>query len=163
VKLSPKVSDALLALIVRMTAWRPADQIIGGSADPYMLRWWLTPWRKYDRTTSPHWWQRLAARLPKAYAHVFLRSDDDRALHDHPWANISILLCGEYTEHTISAGGIHHRIIRRPGDVVFRRAKAAHRIELHNGGDKLQRGVTGVAMRNVWSFPRYPSGYVRLS
>ena len=42
------------------------------------------------------------------YLHEFSRSDDDRALHDHPWLfNLSVLLSGTYVEHTIDAGGIH--------------------------------------------------------
>lgn len=41
------------------------------------------------------------------------RSDDDRALHDHPWVNMSILLEGTYTEHTIAQGGVHHATVYR--------------------------------------------------
>lgn len=98
---------------------RPPDFVIGGSARPYLLRWWLS---------------RRAKWLPGAYLHCFLRSDDDRALHDHPWPNVSILLRGEYTEHTIAAGGIHRREILRAGDWRFRLSgRFAHRIELHDG------------------------------
>lgn len=79
-------------LIERATR-RPPDFVIGGAERPYLLRWWLIP------------------RNPvfNVYLHQFMRSDDDRALHDHPWANCSVLLRGAYTEHTIAAGGIEHR------------------------------------------------------
>ncbi len=105
--------------IIAHVSKRPPDFIIGGHSNPYLYRWWLTP--RY----------RLA---PSAYVHQFLRSDDDRALHDHPWTNLSILLRGEYTEHTIAAGGINHREILKAGDWRFRwTGRIAHRIELHNG------------------------------
>ena len=94
------------------------DFVIGGQDRPYLLRWWLIP----------------RNRLFNAYLHLFLRSDDDRALHDHPWANASIMLQGEYVEHRIAAGGINTRTLRRAGDWTVRPSgKIAHRIELTNG------------------------------
>lgn len=98
-------------------AQREPDFEVGGKADPYMKRWYLTPRNKCGG----------------AYVHQFLHSDDDRALHDHPWFNFSYLLEGEYTEVTIALGGVHHRRIIRAGGFKFRRASAAHRIELHAG------------------------------
>ena len=74
----------------------PPDQVIGGRQRPYLLRWFLIPQN----------------RFLNVYLHRFLRSDDDRALHDHPWWNVSLLLEGAYTEHTIRAGGVHRRCIR---------------------------------------------------
>lgn len=97
---------------------RAPDFIIGGTERPYLMRWWLVP------------------RNPgiNVYLHYFLRSDDDRALHCHPWANCSILLRGTYTEHTIAAGGVHRREILKAGDVRLRRSgRMAHRVELHDG------------------------------
>ena len=61
-----------------------------------MRRWWVIPRNKWFNV----------------YLHHFLRSDDDRALHDQPWWNLSILLDGEYTEHTIAAGGVRLRCLR---------------------------------------------------
>lgn len=61
---------------------RAPDFIIGGRDDPYMLRWWLIP-------RNP---------IFNIYLHKFLRDDDDRALHDHPWFWCSILLHGDYVE-----------------------------------------------------------------
>lgn len=104
-------------LIERATR-RPPDFVIGGAERPYLLRWWLIP------------------RNPvfNVYLHRFLRSDDDRALHDHPWANCSVLLRGAYTEHTIAAGGIEHRQVLQAGAVRLRPSgRFAHRIELHDG------------------------------
>lgn len=79
-------------LIERMTRRAP-DFVIGGAERPYLLRWFVIPRNK----------------VFNVYLHQFLRSDDDRALHDHPWVNLSILLRGGYIEHTIAAGGIQQR------------------------------------------------------
>lgn len=105
-------------LQARVACRRPPDLVIGGSDDPYMLRWYLIP----------------RNRFLNIYLHLFLRSDDDRALHDHPWSNLSVLLEGQYTEHRIEAGGIHVRKMLKAGDVRFRLSgKIAHRVELTNG------------------------------
>lgn len=104
-------------LIDRISA-RPPDLVIGGKERPYLRRWFVVP----------------RNALCNVYLHQFLRSDDDRALHDHPWANCSIVLRGEYTEHTIDAGGIHRHAILRTGALRWRRSgRMAHRIELHAG------------------------------
>src|SRR5690606_3622328 len=74
---------------------RDPDFIIGADAEggPYLLRWYVTPWRRWKEHAEhrPTWWNQAKARvsrlLPNLYVHVFLRDDDDRALHDHPsWA-----------------------------------------------------------------------------
>lgn len=75
------------------------------------------------------WFLWAKNRLANGYLHNFTRDDDDRALHDHPWANFSILLKGSYVEHTIAAGGIHKRELLTAGDVKLRRASDAHRVE----------------------------------
>ena len=93
----------------RVIGRRMPDVVIGGHDDPYLLRWHLIPRNRWFNV----------------YAHVFCRSDDDRALHDHPWHNLSILLEGIYLEHTD-----HGVVERSAGAVVFRRPTAAHRIEL---------------------------------
>jgi hypothetical protein len=104
--------------IIEWVRRRSPDFVIGSEDFPYMLRWFVIP------------------RNPvfNIYLHLFLRSDDDRALHDHPWINCSILLQGEYTEHRINQGGINIRTLRKQGDWCIRwSGKIAHRIELTDG------------------------------
>lgn len=103
-----------------LRAWRrPPDFVIGGAEQPYLRRWWVIP----------------RNRVFNVYLHQFLRPDDDRALHDHPWANCSVLLRGGYLEHTIAAGGIHHKRLREAGAVVLRLSgRTAHRVELLRDG-----------------------------
>lgn len=104
--------------IINRFARRFPDVIIGGVRDPYLLRWWVIP-------RNP---------MFNIYLHRFMRSDDDRALHDHPWVNLSILLRGEYVEYTIRAGGVAVEHLRCAGDWRFRLSgRIAHRIELTNG------------------------------
>lgn len=120
---------------------RPPDVVIGGEAHPYMRRWWLIP----------------RNRVFNVYLHHFLRSDDDRALHDHPWWNVSVLLAGRYREHTIEAGGIHRRTERAAGEMKARLASAAHRIELFDG-PCWTLFITGPRIR-TWGF-HCPKGWV---
>lgn len=122
-------------------AAREPDQEIGGHERPYLRRWWVVP-------RNP---------VMNVYLHQFLRSDDDRALHDHPWASCSLVLDGSYVEHKIADGGIHYRRRCRVGHVIFRRAKTAHRIEIDKGA-AWTLFVTGPVVRS-WGF-HCPGGWV---
>lgn len=119
---------------------RPPDFVIGKPGDDYLRRWWILP----------------RNGLFNVYLHQFRRSDDDRALHDHPWWNASILLDGEYTEHTIAAGGVNIRKVYHAGDIKLRGARTAHRIELHDG-PCWTLFVTGPRLRD-WGF-HCPAGW----
>lgn len=139
-----KHSRAFLALrryLLAIADRRPPDVVIGGEADPYMRRWWVIPRNRFFNV----------------YLHHFLRSDDDRALHDHPWWNVSVLLVGRYTEETINAGGVHVRTERQAGQFAFRGASHAHRIELTHGAC-WTLFITGPRIR-AWGF-HCPRGWV---
>jgi hypothetical protein len=90
--------------------WREADFYIGGKENPYLLRWWVIPRNRFFNI----------------YLHKFLRDDDDRALHDHPWASCSIILKGGYIEYQPDK-----TFLRKCGRIYFRHATQAHRIELY--------------------------------
>jgi hypothetical protein len=129
-------------LLRRLDRWarervhgRDPDFVIGGLDDPYMLRWWVLPRNRWFNI----------------YLHRILRSDDDRALHDHPWPNASIVVRGRYVEHTIQAGGVHHMTLRGAGDVVGRGPRAAHRLEVLPGDPAMTIFVTGPILRH-WGF-----------
>ena len=127
----------LLSLAASTIRRRDPDFIIGGRADRYLERWFVIP-------RNP---------LFNIYLHRFWRSDDDRALHDHPWWNLSLILSGGYVEHTIAAGGVNHRVERRSGAWAFRLGRAAHRIELLPGleGQTITLFITGPRFRE-WGF-----------
>jgi hypothetical protein len=94
-----------LALLLR----RQPHQVIGAQDAPYLQRWFLIP-------HNP---------IVNIYLHKFLRSDDDRALHDHPWAFLSLILGRGY--HEITEGEIR---LRRRGSIALRRATHRHRVSL---------------------------------
>ncbi len=96
---------------------RAPDFVIGQADRPYLRRWWIIPRNRYFNI----------------YLHQILRSDDDRALHDHPWWNVSIILKGGYFEHMPAKRGPFKQTMkwRGAGSIVLRRARAAHRLELN--------------------------------
>lgn len=123
----------------------PADE----SIPAYMLRWWRIPRNAFFNI----------------YYHRVLRSDDDRALHDHPWWNFSIVLSGGYFEHRILEGGVHTKVWHEPGTVRFRRSgDYAHRLELRGyrtSGHEIPAEtifITGPVLRR-WGF-HHPERWV---
>lgn len=102
-------------------------------AEPYLVRWRLvqTPWFA-------------------VYLHHILRSDDDRALHDHPWAFLSLILWGGYFEFT--PAGCRWR---GAGSLVFHKAEDLHRLELDRPAWTL---VFCGRRRREWGF-RFADGW----
>ena len=93
---------------------RLPDYIIGAAADdPYLVRWWMIP----RNDVGNH------------YRHLILKSDDDRALHDHPWASVSVVLSGTLKEHLPNG---QSRILKI-GQPYFRAATDLHRLEVIDG------------------------------
>ena len=106
--------EQMFAWAHELMASRAPDFVIG---DDYLRRWYVIP------------------RNPSAnvYLHHIMHSDDDRALHDHPWANTSVLIGGRYVAHMAAPGGGEIRVTRHAGDVVSRQASDAHRLEIMPG------------------------------
>ncbi|WP_408585959.1 hypothetical protein [Novosphingobium sp.] len=114
---------------------RTPDFVIG---DDYLRRWWIIP-----RNESCN-----------VYLHQINRSDDDRALHDHPWANTSYILSGGYIEHTP-----HGSFTRMAGDMIEREAPDLHRLECFPKIPCVSLFLTGPKVRE-WGF-QCPQGWVR--
>lgn len=124
--------------IMGLKPLREPDFLIGpNKADPYMRRWWIIP--RNDAFNI--------------YYHEILHDDDDRALHDHPWPSLSIMCKGRLREITPDSERIIHR-----GDVVFRDAETAHRLELIGGEPAETLFITGPRIRE-WGF-HCPKGWV---
>lgn len=109
----------------------------------YMERYWIVAYGK--------WWAfDVALRV-----HHILRSDMDRAFHDHPWPYISVILRGGYTEvKPVFESGIYVGDTRRyygAGSVLFRRAKAWHRLEVETGQTTWTLFLTG-RYQQRWGF-----------
>jgi hypothetical protein len=80
--------------------------------DRYLLRWYVIP-------RNP--WLNV-------YLHKFLHDDEDRALHDHPWWFVSVMVWGKYREVTNSSGDYFFE--RGAPSIAFRSATHAHRVVL---------------------------------
>lgn len=138
----------------RLLSGQP-HQVIGGLDDPYLLRWYVIP-------RNP---------LFNVYLHKFLRDDDPRALHDHPWWFVSCVLRGGYIEHSEFSD---HSVVLRCRTSIFdvrspfwhraiayRPATFRHRVALPHTPDGGRQPawtliVTGRRTR-TWGFwcPRY--------
>jgi len=119
--------------------------IVGRKDDPYLLRWYVIP-------RNP--WLSI-------YIHKFMRDDEDRALHDHPWWFVSFMLKGCYWE--IVTGG--KWVFRRWLSVGIRRATHRHRVVLLKRGGVARQPIpcwtlviTGPRIRE-WGF-WCPKGFV---
>ncbi|WP_370179936.1 cupin domain-containing protein [Alteriqipengyuania sp.] len=117
-----------------LMASRAPDFVIGND---YLRRWWVIPRNPFANV----------------YLHQIRKSDDDRALHDHPWPNTSFLISGVYVEHTPEG-----RFVRQAGDVVSRPAEALHRLEVAPGSCAVSLFITGPKVRE-WGF-ECPHGWV---
>lgn len=106
---------------------REPDYVIGTKENPYLFRWHILRAGEGE----------AAAQL---YLHMMVRDDDDRALHDHPWDNISIPIYRGYYEHTPEHPKGIKRHLFQP---IVREATQLHRIRLTR--DSLKR------VRPAWS------------
>jgi hypothetical protein len=104
--------------------WR---EPLGKPECPYAYRWILNLW------------------LFSIRVHQWVRSDDKRYFHDHPWSFITIVLRGSYVD--VSPAG------RDPlslGSIRFRKATHQHYVEVPRGG-ALTLLVTTLPVRH-WGF-----------
>lgn len=126
----PELADVLIDWALS----RDPDVRIGPD---YLHRWYVVP-------------RNLRANV---YLHRFLASDDDRALHDHPWPSTSLCLRGFMYEYC--ASGPPRKVMA--GDVIDRPATWAHRLELIPGTECWTLFATG-AVEREWGFC-CPSGW----
>lgn len=144
-----------------LTRWVKHELIEDCNHDPYLSRWFL-----------------LRTKWLYVFIHKFHRSDEDRALHDHPWNYISIILKHGYWEHSedicpdclghspnwcplvvhcwrcLSTGLIKQTRFIKPGSIIWRPATWRHRIELINLGEPKQAWTIIFRFRRIrdWGF-----------
>jgi hypothetical protein len=103
--------------VCRWIAQRLDRQVITREdGKPYLIRFFLfkLPWRE----------------RPSVFLHLFLVSDADPELHNHPWGtSISLILSGGYREERRVGDKVIARVLR-PGRFNVIRANDFHRIEL---------------------------------
>ena len=122
----------------------------GGS--PYLSRWYLTSSQGdvdpelFDarKETTPAW-------LPKLFLHRFHRSDDDYALHSHPWHwAVSLVLVGGYSEERRVGDRVVRRDVR-PWRLNFLTAETFHRVDLFEE-DAWSLFLVGPKTGSGWAF-----------
>lgn len=129
----------LIAYVARPR--RPDFVLVTAAGDTYMRRWWV--------------WARN--RWANAYWHILGADDDARAVHDHPWWNITIVIRGSYRE--VFADGTFK--IRRPGSIVLRSPRDAHRLEIVTP-TVTTLFLTGPVVRD-WGFQTATDGWMHHS
>lgn len=87
---TPKqVQDRKAVGLERLLNWLFNHKVIVNcDRDPYLLRWYV-----------------IRTERVGVFIHKFVRSDEDRALHDHPWDFIVIPIWRGYFEHSESRWG----------------------------------------------------------
>jgi len=126
-KLILKIINRYLPAALSWASTTSPDLVIGNK---YLVRWWVAK-NMTDHDTpnleriQPHTRQTSWYNI---YLHCVNTSDDERALHDHPWLNISVILRGSYREVYADRARI-----RKPGDIVLRFGHTAHRLEVVDG------------------------------
>src|SRR5699024_2961405 len=143
---------------------RVPDFTIGHPVAPYLRRWFIVRrgarWLDMPLAERMHILEadnpREDDNQPNTYLHRFLRSDDDRALHDHPWPWATLILDGTYIEHLPAdpsdPAGPTRAFARHAGEIVIRRdASRPHRVELIDGQPVTTLFFTGGKCRE-WGF-----------
>lgn len=149
-ELLPNLADTLIAVAKQHPYFHLKD---GESGKIYMERYWLMP---FDSNAEQN------IRI-----HHTMRSDTDRALHDHPWPSTSIILKGGFYEITPKDQAQHpslddthfKREWRKPGDVIRRSATDRHRLEIPPGGSCWTMFIMGKAEKD-WGFYDKNDGYI---
>lgn len=115
-------------------------EIVNCDREKYLTRWYL-----------------LRTSALGVFLHLFHRSDEDRALHDHPWSFITVILWRGYIEHTgcvdpACTREAHNKARRKwPLMICYRPAEWRHRVELVNGKPAVTL-VFRFRERRIWGF-----------
>ena len=105
--------------------------------------------RKNNETYLNRWYWIPRNRFFNIYIHEFLL-DDEGPLHDHPWWSLSIMLSGILNEEYLKKGKHCFREIKQ-GDIIFRRAKFAHKLFVNKDIPTITLFITGPKLR-TWGF-----------
>lgn len=142
-RVAPRAFDWMASRVIAVAQKTPYTHL-----GDYMHRWWLAGQPKDSESAG---W---AVRV-----HHILRSDHDRALHDHPWNNASLVLRGGYWEVT---PGLYQRDFEMCGGNVGQLpdwSQAVHAaVTQAQGGHFSRGGIEDLASAGV--FWRGPGSFV---
>lgn len=131
-KLTQKITPILwvcagvLWVVQNVFCKREADELVKAN---YLERWFMIP----------------KNRFLNIYYHKFTGSDE-KILHDHPWSSVSIILKGEYLEHTW-----RWLAYKKTGNITIRSGSAAHRVEILGNREVHTIFITGPKYKE-WGF-----------
>lgn len=154
----------MLLRIIHFIARRCAcREIKGPDGSVYLRRYRIFGWLPGD-----------APKRCSLYLHHFVRSDEDRELHNHPWAwAVSLILAGGYQEELIHSTNLldsplprrrfrrlaTYLVHRKPGRLNFLRGDTFHRvasIPSEEGGEAATRETWTLFLcgpkRSGWGF-----------
>ncbi len=116
-------------------------RVIENGNGPYLLRHRVWGWMPSDD-----------AKPWSGYLHRFMRPDDDRELHSHPWKwAVSLVLAGGYTEERLKSDGSVVKIRRRPFTLNFLGPNSFHRVDELHGKETWTLFVCGPKIGS-WGF-----------
>ncbi len=107
----------------------PKRVIHRDEGDEYLERYYVCGRSPPYPNIYSRWPHTILGFLPTVYLHRFVRSDEDRELHNHPWAAISLILAGGYREERRVGDGVTSRIWK-PGQINHIGANDFHRVDL---------------------------------
>lgn len=145
-----KLAEALISKAKETPYFHLMDKETG---EIYMERYWLKPFSDKEKDSI---------RI-----HHIMRSDNDRALHDHPWPSTSIILSGGYWEiepeeqeqDPRADSYAFTRTWKGPGAITSRAAHDRHRLEVPPGGSAWTMFIMGAWERD-WGFHDPETGFV---
>jgi hypothetical protein len=156
-----KLADWIISVAKRNPYWH---------LEGYMERFWIVPFAESGSANSTGCFKAQWYRNPliwifqkcdiAARVHHILRSDDDRAFHDHPWPYVSIILKGGYFEITpiYDKSGLYCGKSWKwygPGSILIRPARSWHRLVIDEGTDTWTLFITGKYQQR-WGFLPQP-------
>lgn len=151
------VNSVLCKRMIKTTRrWREYTDIFGVNADGTE--------NKNDLYLRRYYVYR-GKRRPHIYLHHIIRSDYERACHDHPWDFTSLILTGGYREHLATVThwdtglekvSLTHRD-KRAGNIVSHRATDLHRLELKKPMWTL---VFSGEKKRLWGFQTTDKGWI---
>lgn len=137
-----RLFEAFANWAIRRALRTPYTHLRQPTGEGYMDRYWGDRVGRSGAPEDGYPW--IGDRI-----HHILSSDDDRAMHDHPWPFVTIILRGGYEEirpfdqdkralacEFVDVGGQRMAVTRRRykvGDVLFRRARHWHMLHLEPG------------------------------
>jgi hypothetical protein len=124
---------------------------------PGLPRKWRVLWADELPCQTGVYMRRWGVETPygSVRLHHWLKSDDTRALHDHPWPFVTIVLRGFYWDLRVNetSGALQAQCLTA-GSITIRRANHTHAVVLPAGKDCWTFLVTGPIMRR-WGFREY--------